>query len=76
MIYRKTAHPKAGEAQGWEEASVNDTLNIFDNTEQRTPTVVIENHMQDGRFGIREDNVFGTMQTNGGGITSLWLLRT
>lgn len=30
------------DGQGWEPADVSDTLNIFDNSESRTPTVVIE----------------------------------
>lgn len=28
-------------AQGYEETSVSDTLNIFDNTEARTPTLIL-----------------------------------
>lgn len=40
--YRKTSHPRnAEEGQGWEVASVSDTLNVFDNTEARTPNVVV-----------------------------------
>lgn len=43
VAFRKTAHPKtADEGQGWEEAKVNDTLNIFDIGETRTPTLVCE----------------------------------
>ena len=66
VAFRKTAHPRtADEGQGWEEATVNDTLNIFDSGETRTPTLVcepisIENHPNDSRMGIRED---GTVQT-------------
>lgn len=40
--YRKQAHPMNTEmAQGYEETSVSDTLNIFDNTEARTPTLIL-----------------------------------
>lgn len=43
VCYRKTGHPMNKEdAQGWEETEVNDTLNCFDNTEARTPTVICE----------------------------------
>lgn len=41
--YRKTSHPRnANEAQGYAETEVNDTLNIFDNGEMRTPTLIVE----------------------------------
>lgn len=40
--YRKTAHPmNAEDGQGWEESTVNDTLNCHDNSETRTPTLVV-----------------------------------
>ena len=60
--FRKTAHAKSAEdGQGWESANKSDTLNVFDFTEQRTPTIVVksygesemmmfENHSQDTRF--------------------------
>lgn len=54
--YRKTAHPQnAEEGQGWEETAVNDMLNVSDNSESRTPTLVcqqevFENHSQDTRY--------------------------
>ena len=42
-VFRKTAHPRnAEEGQGWEEATVNDTLNVYDNSETRTPTLIVE----------------------------------
>ena len=41
--YRKTAHPQnAEEGQGWEEARVSDTLNVFDFSEMRTPILIVE----------------------------------
>lgn len=32
------------QGQGWEEATVNDTLNGYDNGEQRTPTLITQNN--------------------------------
>ena len=41
--FRKTAHPQNKyEGQGWEHTDVNDTLNIFDVSEMRTPTLVVD----------------------------------
>jgi len=41
MAYRKKAHPMNKEqGQGWEETTVNDTLNAYDNSENRTPTII------------------------------------
>lgn len=55
--YRKKGHPQTSEqGQGWEKTEINDTLNIFDNGEKRTPTVIIEKqtvydwHRQDTRM--------------------------
>lgn len=43
QCYRKQAHPRnSTEGQGWEETTVNDTLNVFDNGEARTPTLVVQ----------------------------------
>lgn len=40
--FRKTGHPRSSEeGQGWEESSASDTLNVFDNSENRTPTLVV-----------------------------------
>ena len=51
---------------------MNDTLNAFDNNEARTPTLILENHPNDSRVKIREDNVFQTlssrMGTGGGNV--------
>ena len=78
VAFRKTAHPRtADEGQGWEESTVNDTHNIFDSGETRTPTLVcepisIENHPNDSRMGIREDGTVqtltGRMGTGGGNV--------
>ena len=42
QAYRKTAHPvDRGGWQGWERTEVADTLNAYDNTEGRTPVIVL-----------------------------------
>lgn len=67
LSYRKTGHPQNKYmAQGWEETEVNDTLNVFDNGESRTPTLVLENHPNDSRIRIAEDNVFQTLSSRMG----------
>ena len=73
VAYRKTAHPKtADEPQGWEQTDTNDTLNAFDQGEQRTPTIVLENHPADSRVKVSEDGVFqaltSRMGTGGGNV--------
>ena len=64
--YRKTAHPSTAGGQGWRETEVCDTLNVFDNSEMRTPVLVLENHPQDSRLKIKEDGIFQTMGARGG----------
>lgn len=71
--YRKKGHPQnLTQGQGWEETMTSDTLNIFDNSENRTPTLILENHPNDSRVKIRTDNVFQTlssrMGTGGGDV--------
>jgi DNA (cytosine-5)-methyltransferase 1 len=73
VCYRKTSHAKSKEdGQGWQETEVNDTLNIFDNGESRTPTIVLENYPNDSRVKIREDGKVQTlssrMGTGGGNV--------
>ena len=47
--YRKTAHPtNSEEAQGYERTDVCDTLNIYDNSEVRTPMIIIDQYKQCG----------------------------
>ena len=72
-LFRKTGHPQTSDGgQGWMETEVNDTLNTFDTGEVRTPTLILENHANDSRVKIREDNVFqtlsGRMGTGGGNV--------
>ena len=68
--YRKQGHPQSSEqGQSWEETNYSDTLNIFDNSEIRTPTLIIENHPNDSRVKIRENTVqmlSERMETGGG----------
>lgn len=55
VTYRKQGHPQNSEqGQGWEETTINDTLNVFDNSEGRTPTLITQKvydwHRQDTRM--------------------------
>ena len=73
VAYRKQAHPQtAEEGQGWENTDINDTLNVYDNSEARTPTLVVENHPNDSRVKIAQDGVVQTlssrMGTGGGNV--------
>ena len=70
-IFRKKSHPhNPKQGQEWEETERNDTLNVMDNNENRTPTLIIENHPQDSRVKIAANNIFqtlnGKMGTGGG----------
>ena len=52
IAYRKQGHPtNAEDGQGWEEAKVADTLNSFDISEKRTPTIVVNCVRGDGKYG-------------------------
>ena len=43
LTYRKTGHAhSADEGQGWEKTDIADTLNVSDNTESRTPVLIVE----------------------------------
>ena len=43
QCFRKQGHPRnSEEGQGWEETDTSDTLNVFDNTETRTPTLIVD----------------------------------
>ena len=56
LTYRKMAHPRnSEEPQGYEPTVVADTLNIFDNSENRTPILILE----------MEDKVVIPMEGNG-----------
>lgn len=56
VCYRKDSHAKTAEdGQGWKETDINDTLNVFDQGESRTPTLVVDKkvydwHRQDTRM--------------------------
>lgn len=67
VCYRKKTHPHStSEGQGYEETSIADTLNAFDNGEDRTPVIVLEgngarpSHMGNG---YRESDVMYTLNT-------------
>lgn len=50
VAYRKTGHAKfKGDGQGWKETEISDTLNIFDNSETRTPILIIQKDTDDER---------------------------
>ena len=60
MSFRKTGHPRsADEGQGWERTEKADTLNVFDNSENRTPILIVE---QNQRERERERVVGADMQ--------------
>jgi DNA (cytosine-5)-methyltransferase 1 len=71
LVFKNDQESQGG-GQKWKETEVCDTLNIFDNSETRTPVIIIENHPQDSRWKICEDNVFQTlsssMGTGGGNV--------
>ena len=55
VTYKKTSHAKSSEdGQGWTETEINDTLNVYDNSETRTPTLISQKvydwHRQDTRM--------------------------
>lgn len=43
QAYRKKGHPRfKGGMQQWEDTDVSDTLTIFDNSETRTPILIVQ----------------------------------
>ena len=51
VVFRKTAHPmKPNMPQGYEETNISDTLNVYDNSEARPPTLIFENNISDARY--------------------------
>lgn len=63
MLQKKRTSPVCGGVQGWEETDVSDTLNAFDNTELRTPVLVLACDVYNGTV----DNVAPTMTAATGG---------
>lgn len=50
--YRKKAHPThSGGYQGWKETDKADTLNVYDNTEMRTPILIVQDEKTDDADG-------------------------
>lgn len=73
--FRKQGHPQnAEQGQGWESTETSDTLNIFDNSEKRTPVIVLENHPNDSRVKINKDGIVQTLSSRmgTGGAIHLW----
>ena len=73
--YRKQGHPQNSEqGQSWEMTNKTDTLNVFDNSESRTPTLIIENHPNDSRVKIRDtvQTLNGRMGTGGVMYRCVW----
>lgn len=55
QAYRKKGHPRfKGGMQQWEDTDVSDTLTIFDNSETRTPILIVQEMKTDGT-----DSIFG-----------------
>jgi len=59
LTYRKTGHAhSADEGQGWEKTDIADTLNVSDNTEARTPVLIVEQKQRErervepGAYGV------------------------
>ena len=52
--FRKGTHPRNAEmAQGYEEANVSDTLNIYDQGETRTPNLIAEGEEMANEYAVR-----------------------
>ena len=50
LCFRKRGHPQnAEQPQRWEQTQTSDTLNVFDNTDVRTPTLIVEGGCYDAR---------------------------
>jgi hypothetical protein len=58
--YRKRGHPQnSGGLQRWEETDIADTLTIFDNTDARTPILIVQKVSANGTgsiFGFGESS--------------------
>lgn len=67
LTFRKTGHPQnSEEGQGWEECDINDTLNVTDNSETRTPTLVVDQGAGKSACNVSED-ITPTLTTTHGG---------
>ena len=67
--YRKRGHPQNSEQpQRWEQTQTSDTLNVFDNTDVRTPTLIVYDwHRQDTRLTQLGDICVTASASWGGG---------
>ncbi len=69
VAFRKQAHLRtADEGQGWENTEVNDTLNNSDNTEKRTPTLIVgtPTYSQDSYDELNESDNAASLKASGG----------
>jgi hypothetical protein len=69
VAFRKQGHPRTSEeGQGWENTEVNDTLNNSDNTEKRTPTLIVDTptYSQDSYDELNESNNAASLKASGG----------
>lgn len=76
VAYRKTAHPQNSEQpQNYEVTDKADTLNVYDNSESRTPTIAVEgngsrpSHRGDGY--IESDQSYTLNSTEVHGVASM-----
>ena len=66
LTYRKTGHPRsADEGQGWEKTDVADTLNVFDNSENRTPILIVERNKRERERERERERAVGADMQNG-----------
>lgn len=72
VAFRKTAHPQNSEQpQNYEMTDKADTLNVFDNTEGRTPTIAVEgngarpSHHGDGYIESDQSYTLNTTEVHG-----------
>ena len=65
MSFRKTGHPRsADEGQGWERTEKADTLNVFDNSENRTPILIVEQNQRERERVVGADMQNGLLTGN------------
>ena len=61
LTFRKTSHAKEkNEGQGWQDTEINDTLNVFDQGEMRTPTLVADKNGGGGDLSATLLSSYGT----------------
>lgn len=76
LVFRKKGHPQhKDQTQRYIYTERIDTLNTYDNTETRTPVLILENYPNDSRVKIKEDGIVQSlnarMGTGGGNVPML-----